>query len=201
MKRHLALVLMILVGTVFISAMAHSAIYQPKPFEPGVTTDKANEAFDLIDDSLETGYVDGANYQDGCYARSLIACEKIKKWIEDEGHDECSVLTAFATDSDGPGGACTLQGPGVRWGYHQICVLRCEDKEGQWEDWYMDPAFEDGPVSQQDWIQTFCGGTQLPDLELKPGPRMFPTDNDPTISPAERRRAKDEIKDRNPRKP
>ena len=37
----------------------------------GGTRETAEDAFDQVDDSTETGYVDGANYGDGCYARAL----------------------------------------------------------------------------------------------------------------------------------
>ena len=197
MKKILITILMILGGTLWSAQLVHSAVHQSLPTTHGGTTQTANDAFDHIDDDPETGYVDGANYGDGCYARALIACEKLEKWVQDQGHSECSVMTAFAYDSDGPGGSCTLSGPGgVLWGYHQICVLRCENEEGQWEDWYLDPAFEDGPVSQQDWLQNFCSGT--PDLVTRPGPRSGPGDGDPNVTSKESKTAKSVITSRNP---
>ena len=197
MKSFISTILLILGGSLCMASWAQAVVYQSAPMPYGDTKETANDAFDQIDDSTDTGYVDGANYGDGCYARALVACQKLEKWIADEGHSECSILTAFAHDSDGPGGSCTLTGPGgVQWGYHQICVLRCENEEGQWEDWYLDPAFEDGPVSQQDWLGNFCSGT--PDMVTRPGPRSGPNDGDPQVTSDELKKAKKVIQSRNP---
>ncbi|MAI27659.1 MAG: protein-glutamine glutaminase family protein [Myxococcota bacterium] len=197
MKSLITTIFLIVGGGLCATSLAQAVVHQSVPMLHGGTRETAEDAFDQIDDSTETGYVDGANYGDGCYARALVACQKLEKWIADEGHEGCSILTAFAHDSDGPGGACTLTGPGgVQWGYHQICVLRCEDEEGQWEDWYLDPAFEEGPVSQQDWLGNFCSGT--PDMVTRPGPRSGPSDSSSTVTSNEIKGARKVIESRNP---